>query len=152
MDIQEVWEFIYLLIFIVGFLFVGFLCVDFKVCHDFTRSWWGLHFMLNSEYWAMSILYRRYHEKKAEGMTTYDFVNYFTQRYLVNVSRSKWQFMPEKSKFTFIEILSNTKFIDEYMNTDKYSYTYHKEVMSAWEDLKKRNESELAQNKDIFNF
>ena len=87
--------------------------------HDCTRTWWGLHVMLNSKYWAMSILYWRYHEKKAEGMSTEDFANYFTQKYL---------------------------------SVDKYSYTYHKEVMSAWEDLKKRNESELARKKDLFNF
>ena len=40
MDIQELWQFIYLLIFTVGTLFVGFLGVDFKVCHDCTRTWW----------------------------------------------------------------------------------------------------------------
>lgn len=50
MDIQELWQFIYLLIFTVGTLFVGFLGVDFKVCHDCTRTWWGLHFMLNSKW------------------------------------------------------------------------------------------------------
>ena len=152
MDIQELLQFIYLLIFTVGAVFVGFLCVDFKVCHDCTKTWWGLHFMLNSKYWAMSILYWRYHEKKAEGMTTEDFVNYFTQKYLVDISRSKWNLMPGKKRLTFIKILSNTRFIDEYLNVDKYSYTYHKEVMAAWEDLKKRNEQELARNKDLFNF
>ena len=35
MDIQELWQFIYLLIFTVGTLFIAFLCVDFMVCHDF---------------------------------------------------------------------------------------------------------------------
>ena len=30
--------------------------------------------MLSSKYWAMSILYWRYHEKKAEGMSTEDSV------------------------------------------------------------------------------
>ena len=68
MDIQELLQFIYLLIFTVGAVFIAFLCVDFKVCHECTRTWWGLHFMLNSKYWAMSILYWRYHEKKAEGI------------------------------------------------------------------------------------
>lgn len=85
-------------------------------------------------------------------MNTEDFVNYFTQRYLMDISHSKWNLMPEKKRLTFIKILSNTKFIDEYLNVDKYSYTYHKEVMAAWEDLKKRNESELARKKDLFNF
>lgn len=37
-----------------------------------------------------------YHEKKAEGMNTEDFVDYFTQKYLVDISRSKWNLMPEK--------------------------------------------------------
>ena len=85
-------------------------------------------------------------------MSTEDFVNYFTQKYLVDISRSKWNLMPGKKRLTFIKILSNTRFIDEYLNVDKYSYTYHKEVMAAWEDLKKRNEQELARNKDLFNF
>ena len=48
MDIQELLQFIYLLIFTVVAVFIAFLCVDFKVCHECTRTWWGLHFMLNS--------------------------------------------------------------------------------------------------------
>lgn len=34
MDIQELLQFIYLLIFTVGAVFIAFLCVDFKVCHE----------------------------------------------------------------------------------------------------------------------
>ena len=45
MDIQELWQFIYFLIFTVGTLFVGFLGVDFKVCHDCTRTWWETYFI-----------------------------------------------------------------------------------------------------------
>lgn len=43
-------------------------------------------------------------------MSTEDFVNYFTHKYLVDISRSKWNLMPEKKRPTFIKILSNTKF------------------------------------------
>ena len=34
---------------------IGFLAVDFKVCHEFTGAWNGLRFMLDMRYWAMCI-------------------------------------------------------------------------------------------------
>ena len=152
MDIQELWQFIYLLIFTVGTLFIAFLCVDFKVCHDFTRSWNGLRFMLNMRYLVMSILYKRYHDAQAEGISTDEFIIAFTDRYLLDMSNSKWRFMPEKAKITFIEILSSPKFIDQYLAVDKYSYAYHKEVMAAWNQLKQQKAKARSQCKDIYNF
>ena len=58
-----------ILLFSIVTVFTGFLGVDFKVCHDFTRSRNGLRFILNMRYWAISILYKRYHDARAEGMS-----------------------------------------------------------------------------------
>ena len=61
----------------------------------------------------MNILYKRYHDAQAEAISTDEFIIAFTDRYLLDMSNSKWRFMPEKAKITFIEILSSPKFIDQ---------------------------------------
>lgn len=66
---HDLLQFLLILLFAIVTVFTGFLGMDFKVCHDFTRSWNGLRFMLNMRYWAMSILYKRYHDARAEGMS-----------------------------------------------------------------------------------
>ena len=149
---HDLLQFLLILLFAIVTVFTGFLGMDFKVCHDFTRSWNGLRFMLNMRYWAMSILYRRYHDAREEGMSTDKFIIDFTDRYLLDMTNSKWRFMPEKAKITFIEILSSPKFIDQYLAVDKYSYAYHKEVMAAWNQLKQQKAKARSQCKDIYNF
>lgn len=149
---KELLQFLYIVLTAIGTLSVGFLAVDFKVCHDFTGTWNGFRFLLNMRYWAMSILYKRYQEAKTEGMSTSKFIIAFTERYLLDVSNSKWRFMPDTAKITFVEILSSPKFIDQYLDIDQYSYKYHKEVMAAWERLKQQKAKERSQCKDIFNF
>lgn len=152
METQELLEFIYFVIFTVGAVFTVLLCVDFKVCHEFTGAWNGLRFMLDMRYWAMSILYKRYQDARAKSISTDKFIIDFTDRYLLDMSNSKWRFLPEKAKITFIEILSSPKFIDQYLAVDKYSYTYHKEVMAAWYQLKQQKAKNRSQCKDIHNF
>ena len=110
---HDLLQFLLILLFAIVTVFTGFLGMDFKVFHDFTRSWNGLRFMLNMRYLVMSILYKRYHDAQAEGISTDEFIIAFTDRYLLDMSNSKWRFMPEKAKITFIEILSSPKFIDQ---------------------------------------
>ena len=43
----------------------------------------------------MSILYRRYHDAREEGMSTDKFIIDFTDRYLLDMTNSKWRFMPD---------------------------------------------------------
>lgn len=152
METQELLSFIYFVIFTVGAVFIALLCVDFKVCYECTRAWNGLRFMLDMRYWAMSILYKRYQDAQAKAISTDKFIIDFTDRYLLDMSNSKWRFLPEKAKITFIEILSSPKFIDQYLAVDKYSYTYHKEVMTAWDQFKQQKAKNRSQSKDIHNF
>ena len=149
---NDVLQFIVVVGFAIVSVFTGFLCVDFKVCHEFTGAWNGLRFMLDMRYWAMSILYKRYQDARAKSISTDKFIIDFTDRYLLDMSNSKWRFLPEKAKITFIEILSSPKFIDQYLAVDKYSYTYHKEVMTAWNQFKQQKAKNRSQSKDIHNF
>ena len=46
---HDLLQFLLILLFAIVTVFTGFLGVDFKICHECTRTWWGLHFMLNSK-------------------------------------------------------------------------------------------------------
>lgn len=113
------------------------------VCHQVTGTWNVRRFYFDGKYWAMSILNLRYREKKAEGLSGREFVRFFNSHYLAKGFWGFWKRLKDEERTTFVEILSNPRFIEENLGREQYTFNYHKQVMSSWEQLKATYEVEL---------
>ena len=112
-------------------------------CHQVTGTWNVRRFYFDGKYWAMSILNLRYREKKAEGLSGREFVRFFNSHYLAKGCWGFWKRLKDEERTTFVEILSNPRFIEENLGREQYTFNYHKQVMSSWKQLKATYEVEL---------
>ena len=112
-------------------------------CHQVTGTWNVRRFYFDGKYWAMSILNLRYREKKTEGLSGREFVRFFNSHYLAKGFWGFWKKLKDEERTTFVEILSNPRFIEENLGREQYTFNYHKQVMSSWEQLKATYEVEL---------
>ena len=120
---------------------VGLLATMVVACHQVTGTWNIRRFYCNKQYWALSILNWRYREKKAEGLSTRDFIRFINSHYLANGFVSRWKFMTQEERTLFVEILSNPEFIEENLGLYKYSFEEHTRILTDWEDLKRYYDS-----------
>jgi hypothetical protein len=101
-------------------------------------------FIFDRKYWALSILNWQYRLKKAEGVSTRDFIIWFNVHYLSKGFRSRWRFLKSEERTLFVEILSNPEFIEENLGLDKYTVKEHNRILADWEELKRFYDEELA--------
>lgn len=128
---------------------VGPLVAMVLACRQVTGTWDLRHFYGNSRYWAMSILNFRYKEKKAEGLSAREFIRFFNRHYLAKGFWGFWKRLNNEERATFVEILSNPRFIEENLGHEKYTIEIHQQITASWDELKKRHEEELAMMEDI---
>ena len=91
----------------------------------------------------------RYKEKKAEGLSAREFVRFFNHNYLSKGFLGMWRRLNDEKRTTFVEILSNPRFIEENLGHEKYTIEIHQQITASWDELKKRHEEELAMMEDI---
>ena len=128
---------------------VGPLVAMVLACRQVTGTWDLRHFYGDSRYWAMSILNFRYKEKKAEGLSAREFIRFFNRNYLAKGFWGFWKRLNNEERATFVEILSNPRFIEENLGHEKYTIEIHQQITASWDELKKRHEEELAMMEDI---
>ena len=128
---------------------VGPLAAMLLACRQVTGTWDLRHFYGDSRYWAMSILNFRYKEKKAEGLSAREFIRFFNRHYLAKGFWGFWKRLNNEERATFVEILSNPRFIEENLGHEKYTIEIHQQITASWDELKKRHEEELAMMEDI---
>ena len=113
-------------------------------CKQITGTYSVYHLIFNRKYWALSILNWQYRLKKAEGVSTRDFIIWFNVHYLSKGFRSRWRFLKSEERTLFVEILSNPEFIEENLGLDKYTVKEHNRILADWEELKRFYDEELA--------
>lgn len=123
---------------------VGPLATMVLTCHQVTGTWDLRRFYGNSRFWAMAILNFRYKEKRAEELSTREFVRFFNSHYLSKGFWGFWKRLNDDERRTFVEILSNPRFIEENLGLEKYTFELHQQITASWDKLKKEYEEELA--------
>ena len=124
---------------------VGPMTAMAVTCHQVTRTWNVRRFYGDRRYWAMSILNFRYREKKAEGLSGREFVRFFNSYYLAKGFWGMWRKLNDEERRTFVEILSNPRFIEENLGVKIYTLDKHQQVIASWEELKLRYKAELEE-------
>lgn len=124
---------------------VGPMTAMAVTCHQVTRTWNVRRFYGNRRYWAMSILNFRYREKKAEGLSGREFVRFFNSYYLAKGFWGMWRKLNDEERRTFVEILSNPRFIEENLGVKIYTLEKHQQVIASWEKLKLQYKAELEE-------
>ena len=123
---------------------IGIPIVWIRTCVQMTGTLRVGWFLFNRKYWALSILNYQYRLKKAEGVSTRDFIIWFNVHYLSKGFRSRWRFLKSEERTLFVEILSNPEFIEENLGLDKYTVKEHNRILADWEELKRFYDEELA--------
>lgn len=124
---------------------VGPMTAMAVTCHQVTRTWNVRRFYGDRRYWAMSILNFRYREKKAEGLSGREFVRFFNSYYLAKGFWGMWRKLSDEERRTFVEILSNPRFIEENLGVKIYTLEKHQQVIASWEKLKLQYKAELEE-------
>lgn len=124
---------------------VGPMTAMAVTCHQVTRTWNVRRFYGDRRYWAMSILNFRYREKKAEGLSGREFVRFFNSYYLAKGFWGMWRKLNDEERRTFVEILSNPRFIEENLGVKIYTLEKHQQVIASWEKLKLQYKAELEE-------
>lgn len=124
---------------------VGPMTAMAVTCHQVTRTWNVRRFYGDRRYWAMSILNFRYREKKAEGLSGREFVRFFNSYYLAKGFWGMWRKLNDEERRTFVEILSNPRFIEENLGVKIYTLERHQQVIASWEKLKLQYKAELEE-------
>lgn len=114
-------------------------------CRQVTGTWNVRRFYGDHRYWAMSILNFRYREKKTEGMSGREFVRFFNSYYLAKGFWGMWRKLNNEDRKTFVEILSNPRFIEENLGVERYTLEKHQQVVASWEKLKLEYQAELEE-------
>ena len=113
-------------------------------CKQLTGSFSVRKFAFDRKYWALAVLNWQYRLKRAEGISTRDFVIWFNVSYLSKGFRSRWKILKSEERTLFVEILSNPEFIEENLGLDKYTVKEHNRILADWEELKRFYDEELA--------
>ena len=114
-------------------------------CRQVTGTWNVRRFYFDGKYWAMSILNLRYREKQTEGMSGREFVRFFNSYYLAKGFWGMWRKLNDEERKTFVEILSNPRFIEENLGVERYTLEKHQQVVASWEKLKLEYKAELEE-------
>ena len=135
--------------FSLAFVFVGLIVIIPTIwivsCKQITHTWNVFKYVFDRKYWALSILNWQYGLKRAEGVSTRDFIIWFNVTYLSQGFRSRWKILTSEERTLFVEILSNPEFIEENLGLKKYTAKEHKRILAAWENLKRSYDEELAE-------
>lgn len=134
-----------LYIILIVSLVTGPFYVILRACREVTGTWNLKRFYLDHRYWAMSVLNFRYRKKKAEGLSGREFVRFFNSYYLAKGFWGMWRKLDDEERRTFVEILSNPRFIEENLGVEIYTLEKHQQVIAAWEELKLRYKAELEE-------
>ena len=134
-----------LYIIFIAVVVLGPFYVIFRACREVTGTWNLKLFYRDHRYWAMSILNFRYREKKAEGMSGREFVRFFNSYYLAKGFWGMWRKLNDEERRTFVEILSNPRFIEENLGVKIYTLEKHQQVIASWEKLKLQYKAELEE-------
>ena len=113
-------------------------------CKQLTGTFSVRKFAFDRKYWALAVLNWQYRLKRAEGISTRDFVIWFNVSYLSKGFRSRWKSLNSEERTLFVEILSNPEFIEENLGLDKYTVKEHNRILADWEELKRFYDEELA--------
>ena len=120
-----------------------------RSCKQITGTFRVCKFIFDRKYWALSILNWQYRLKKAEGVSTRDFIIWFNVHYLSKGLRSRWRFLKSEERTLFVEILSNPEFIEENLGLDKYTVKEHNRILADWEELKRFYDEQVDPSDDV---
>ena len=118
-------------------------------CKQLTGTFSVRKFAFDRKYWALAVLNWQYRLKRAEGISTRDFVIWFNVSYLSKGFRSRWKSLNSEERTLFVEILSNPEFIEENLGLDKYTVKEHNRILADWEELKRFYDEEVDPSDDV---
>lgn len=118
-------------------------------CKQLTGSFSVRKFAFDRKYWALAVLNWQYRLKRAEGISTRDFVIWFNVSYLSKGFRSRWKSLNSEERTLFVEILSNPEFIEENLGLDKYTVKEHNRILADWEELKRFYDEQVDPSDDV---
>lgn len=118
-------------------------------CKQLTGTFSVRKFAFDRKYWALAVLNWQYRLKRAEGISTRDFVIWFNVSYLSKGFRSRWKILKSEERTLFVEILSNPEFIEENLGLDKYTVKEHKRILADWEELKRFYDEQVDPSDDV---
>ena len=118
-------------------------------CKQLTGTFSVRKFAFDRKYWALAVLNWQYRLKRAEGISTRDFVIWFNVHYLSKGFRSRWRFLKSEERTLFVEILSNPEFIEENLGLDKYTVKEHNRILADWEELKRFYDEQVDPSDDV---
>ena len=118
-------------------------------CKQLTGTFSVRKFAFDRKYWALAVLNWQYRLKRAEGISTRDFVIWFNVSYLSKGFRSRWKILKSEERTLFVEILSNPEFIEENLGLDKYTVKEHNRILADWEELKRFYDEQVDPSDDV---
>ena len=118
-------------------------------CKQLTGTFSVRKFAFDRKYWALAVLNWQYRLKRAEGISTRDFVIWFNVSYLSKGFRSRWKILKSEERTLFVEILSNPEFIEENLGLDKYTVKEHNRILADWEELKSFYDEQVDPSDDV---
>lgn len=118
-------------------------------CKQLTGTFCVRKFAFDRKYWALAVLNWQYRLKRAEGISTRDFVIWFNVSYLSKGFRSRWKSLNSEERTLFVEILSNPEFIEENLGLDKYTVKEHNRILADWEELKRFYDEQVDPSDDV---
>ena len=118
-------------------------------CEQLTGTFSVRKFAFDRKYWALAVLNWQYRLKRAEGISTRDFVIWFNVSYLSKGFRSRWKSLNSEERTLFVEILSNPEFIEENLGLDKYTVKEHNRILADWEELKRFYDEQVDPSDDV---
>ena len=110
-----------------------------------------IHYVIDPQYRAMYTLNHHYHSFMKKGSSSRDFVRMFNRCHLSKMP--SW--ISKKERSTYVEILSNRRFIEEYLGSKEYTYDYHGIVIDSWNEIKKmydRMNSEMEAEMNVYEY
>ena len=118
-------------------------------CKQLTGTFSVRKFAFDRKYWALAVLNWQYRLKRAEGISTRDFVIWFNVSYLSKGFRSRWKSLNSEERTLFVEIQSNPEFIEENLGLDKYTVKEHNRILADWEELKRFYDEQVDPSDDV---
>ena len=118
-------------------------------CKQLTGTFSVRKFAFDRKYWALAVLNWQYRLKRAEGISTRDFVIWFNVSYLSKGFRSRWKILKSEERTLFVEILSNPEFIEENLGLDKYTVKEHNRILADWEELKRFYDEQVDPSDEV---
>lgn len=140
---------LFVLLFFAASAVVMFPIIWIITCKQLTGTFSVRKFVFDRKYWALAVLNWQYRLKRAEGISTRDFVIWFNVYYLSEGFRSRWKSLNSEERTLFVEILSNPEFIEENLGLDKYTVKEHNRILADWEELKRFYDEQVDPSDDV---